>query len=138
MNKVLYEALLKYFNSLFSLGYISYSSVNKLLFLIAIQELIYKDFNALITEEDYRNIDRALYCIFGTSCLVPFPEFCNNSDMNKLHLGDLIELAYRIKRNEEITKNNYTEIASHIANIEKTKVVKVDNNSEQVENITNK
>ena len=86
MDKILYEAITRYFNALSSLGYISYNSVDKLLFLTVIQELIYKDFRALITEEDYRNVDKALYCIFGTSCLIPFPQFCSNNSIDRLHL----------------------------------------------------
>jgi hypothetical protein len=55
----------------------------------------------IITEDDYREIEKALYKIFGTSCLVPFPNYCNNTDMNKLHLGDISELAYRIDYNKQ-------------------------------------
>ncbi len=101
MNNVLYTSLIRYFSALSNLGYISYNEVTKLLFITIVQELIYKDFMGIITEDDYREIEKALYKIFGTSCLVPFPNYCNNTDMNKLHLGDISELAYRIDYNKQ-------------------------------------
>lgn len=114
MDEVVYNSIVRYFSTLSNLGYISYDDVNSLLFLTAIQEFIYKDFRGFINENDYREIEKALYKVFGTSCLVPYPEYCNNTDMNKLHLGDISELAHRVEVNEE-----------NIEEIQDTKVVKV-------------
>lgn len=114
MDEIVYNAIVRYFSTLSSLGYISYEDVKNLLFLTAIQEFVYKDFRGFIDANDYREIEKALYRIFGTSCLVPYPEYCNNTDMNKLHLGDISELAHRVIANEE-----------NIEEIQGTKVVKV-------------
>ena len=114
LDEIVYNSIVRYFSALSNLGYVSYEDVNSLLFLTAIQEFIYKDFRGFINEDDYREIEKALYKVFGTSCLVPYPEYCNNADMNKLHLGDISELAHRVEVNEE-----------NIEEIQDTKVVKV-------------
>lgn len=114
MDEIVYNSIVRYFSTLSNLGYISYEDVNRLLFLTAIQEFIYKDFRGFINEDDYREIEKALYKVFGTSCLIPYPKYCNNADMNKLHLGDISELAHRVEVNEE-----------NIEEIQDTKVVKV-------------
>jgi hypothetical protein len=120
MDSIVYNSITSYFNNLKNLGYTNYNDVFNLLFLIAIQEFIYNDFRGLITEEDYRLIEKALYKIFGTSCLVPYPNYCNNTTMNKLHLGDITELANRVKVNEE-----------NIEEIQNTKVVKTSDSYEK-------
>ena len=102
MDEIVYNSIVRYFSTLSNLGYISYEDVNSLLFLTAIQEFIYKDFRGFINEDDYREIEKALYKVFGTSCLVPYPEYCNNANMNKLHSGDISELAHRVENIEEI------------------------------------
>ena len=114
MDDVLYSSILKYFNTLSSTGYISYNDVDKLLLLVTIEEFIYNDFRGFITENDYREIEKFLYKIFGTSCLTPYPNYCNNYTMNKLHLGDISELSYRVSVNED-----------NIEELQNTKVVKV-------------
>lgn len=114
MDNIVYDSIVRYFSALGSLGYVSYEDVNNLLFLVAIQEFIYRDFRGFINEDDYREIEKALYKVFGTSCLVPYPNYCNNTDMNKLHLGDISELSHRVSVNEEDIKE-----------IQSTKVVKV-------------
>ena len=75
MDEIVYNSIVRYFSALSNLGYVSYEDVNSLLFLTAIQEFIYKDFRGFINEDDYREIEKALYKVFGTSCLVPYPEY---------------------------------------------------------------
>ena len=114
MDEILYNSLLKYFNTLSSVGYVSYKDVDKLLLLTIIQEFIYNDFRGFISEDDYREIEEFLYKIFGTSCLIPYPNYCNDYTMNKLHLGDISELSHRVSVNED-----------NIKEIQDTKVIKV-------------
>ena len=114
MDEIVYNSIVRYFSTLSNLGYVSYEDVNSLLFLTAIQEFIYKDFRGFINEDDYREIEKALYKVFGTSCLVLYPEYCKNDDMNKLHLGDISVIDKRVEVNEE-----------NIEEIQDTKVVKV-------------
>lgn len=114
MDDVLYNSILKYFNTLSYTGYINYDDVDKLLLLVIIEEFIYNDFRGFITENDYREIEKFLYKIFGTSCLIPYPSYCNNYTMNKLHLGDISELSHRVSINED-----------NIEELQNTKVVKI-------------
>lgn len=87
MDNIVYEALKSYFNTLSVLGYESYEEVYKLIYLISILDFTYNDFKGYITEEDYRIIQDSLYCIFGTSCLIPYPQFCkSNKITGKLYL----------------------------------------------------
>lgn len=116
MDEILYDSITRYYATLSNVGYVSYDDMQGLLFLSAVQEFVYKDFKGFITEADYREIEKALYKVFGTSCLVPYPEFCNNKGMNKLHLGDLSEIYYRIKRDNAIDRA--------IRNLQKMEVVK--------------
>lgn len=75
MDKVLNDALTKYFNTLSKLGYINYSEVNKLIFLIFIHDLFESDCNKFITEDELKIINNALYCIYGSTCLISYPKY---------------------------------------------------------------
>lgn len=75
MDNVLYESLSRYFNILSKLGYMNYTDVNKLLVLIFVYDLLESDCSAFITEEEYRVISSALYCLYGSTCLIPYPEY---------------------------------------------------------------
>lgn len=39
-------------------------------------------------------IERALNCLFGSTCLIPYPDYLK---MGKLHLGEITELGCRVK-----------------------------------------
>ena len=82
MDKVLNESLTRYFNVLSKLGYMSYSEVDKLLVLIFIYDLLESDCKSLITEEEYRILDSALYYLYGTTCLIPYPEYIANTSIS--------------------------------------------------------
>lgn len=125
MEDIVYNSIKSYFNALSKLGYVRNEEVNKLLALIIIEEFTYYDFRGLINKEDYMKINKSLYNLFGKSCLIPYPNFCKIKDMNKLRLGDMSELAHRVKINED-----------NIKEIQETKVVKTLNDViEEVDNI---
>ena len=67
MDELVYNTLVQYFKLLANFGYVNYTNVYKVLFLISMQDLTTGGFRSLITEDDYRQIERALYKIFGTS-----------------------------------------------------------------------
>lgn len=71
------EAIQKYFTSLSYFGYKKYSDVDRLLVLMFIEETLANDFAQFITEEDYRIITDALYCLYGSNCMIDFPKFSN-------------------------------------------------------------
>ena len=64
-----YEALHRYFTRLSQSGYIKYSNVDSLIVLLYIQELI-SNYNLDIDEQAI--IDKALACLQGSSCLIPY------------------------------------------------------------------
>ena len=94
MDEIVYNALQRYYKSLELKGYISDLNVNKLLVLSFYNEFIYNDYRGLITEEDYYIIERALDCLFGSTCLIPYPDYMK---MGKLYLGQTSEIAQRLK-----------------------------------------
>ena len=138
MDKVLYDSLYRYFSTLTSVGNVSYNNVNKLLVLIFYKHFIYEDYRGNLSKEDYSIIEKALDCLFGSTCLIPYPNYL---EMGKLHLGDMTEMAHRItdnenhtqevdnrlKANEAITKDNVRRIdnaETRLDVIESTKVLK--------------
>lgn len=72
-----YEALDRYFKSLHTFGYMPYNNVNKLISFLIIEEL-FRLYNDFITEEDFKIITKALYCLYGSTCMIDFPT-CNYS-----------------------------------------------------------
>ena len=69
------EAFARYFNTLSKLGYKSYSDVDKLLVLSIIEDILSGELSFFVTEEDYRSITNALYCIMGNNCLIDLPSY---------------------------------------------------------------
>ena len=69
------EAFERYFNTLSKLGYKSYSDVDKLLVLSIIEDILSGELSFFVTEEDYRSITNALYCIMGNNCLIDLPSY---------------------------------------------------------------
>ena len=96
MDELVYNTLVQYFKLLANFGYVNYTNVYKVLFLISMQDLTTGGFRSLITEDDYRQIERALYKIFGTTCLVPYPQFCSDVNTGKFQTGYLTDLSTRL------------------------------------------
>jgi hypothetical protein len=98
MDEILYSALIKYYHALELKGYMSLTQSAKLLVLGFYEDFIFHDYKALLTREDYILIERALDCMYGSSCLIPYPDYLK---MGKLHLGEMSEMAQRLKNLEE-------------------------------------
>lgn len=113
MEEVVYDALCRYFNTLERTGYLSYDNVEKLLVLTFFKDFVTTDYRGLITYEDYRTMEQALNCLFGSTCLIPYPDYLK---MGKLHLGDMTELACRVKGLED-TKVVKVAEASNVTNL---------------------
>lgn len=74
------EAIQRYFTTLSQFGYKKYSDVDKLLVLLFIEEILSQGFLQYITEEDYKVITNALYCLYGSNCMIEFPNLsCRES-----------------------------------------------------------
>lgn len=98
MDEILYNALTKYYHALELKGYMANSHAVKLLILIFFRDFIFHDYRGLITKEDYHLIEKALDCIYGSTCLIPYPDYLK---MGKLYLGETTEMAQRVKTLED-------------------------------------
>jgi hypothetical protein len=77
MDDLLYESCLRYFTSLANFGYKNDEDVKKLLFYVYIQELVNEpSLETCITDEDLRSMEQALSQLYGTTCLMPYPNHC--------------------------------------------------------------
>ena len=88
-----------------------YKESQKLLVLLFFRDFIYNDYRGLLSKEDYHTIESALDCLWGSSCLIPYPDYLK---MGKLRLGDTTEIGYRLK-NIENTK--VMKAKSHITDV---------------------
>ena len=76
MNEAIFRSLTYYFKALRSMGFKSYEEVYKVIFLSCVSEIVEDDFDAALSEEDYRDINSAVYAIYGTDCMFPYPHGC--------------------------------------------------------------
>ena len=98
MGELVYSALSGYYQVLGKLGYYKYDTVYRLLVLSFFHNFVYNDYRGLISPQDYHLIEKALNCLFGTTCLIPYPDYLK---MGKLHIGQISELAQRVKAVED-------------------------------------
>ena len=75
LDNLAYTGVSNYFEIISKIGYKSDKGVNKLLIFLLIEDLIRGPLSIYICEEDYKSIVNALYCLFGSTCLIPYPEF---------------------------------------------------------------
>ena len=94
MDEILYNALTGYYNALEKFGYMQDSQTDKLLLLCFYRDFVFNDYRGRITKDDYHLIERALDCFWGSSCLIPYPDYLK---MGKLHIGEMTEMANRVK-----------------------------------------
>lgn len=97
MDEMIYNTLSYYFHALEVKGYMPFRDSVKALLLIFYRDFVLNDFRARITEEDYHLIEKALDCLYGTTCLIPYPDYLK---MGKLYLGEITELSTRTKNIE--------------------------------------
>ena len=94
MDEMLYNSLGSYFHALELKGYMPKKDMQKLLLLIFYRDFVFSDYRGILSREDYLLIERALDCLYGTTCLIPYPDYLK---MGKLHLGEVTELSQRLK-----------------------------------------
>lgn len=94
MDSIIYKAITQYYAALCKLGYYSYESVFALLVLCFYRDFVFHDYRAVLSRKDYHDIERALNCLFGSNCLIPYPDYLK---MGKLHIGEMTELAQRVR-----------------------------------------
>lgn len=71
-NLITVDTLNKYFDILSKAGYVKNKEVNKVIILIFLSRLL-NDFYEYITEEDYNDIIKSIYCL--SDCLIRLPKY---------------------------------------------------------------
>ena len=99
MDEIIYKALSNYYHALSLTGYMSRSHTERLLVLIFYRDFCFHDYRGLLSKDDYREIERALDCLWGSTCLIPYPDYLK---MGKLNLGQITEIGQRMKAIEDI------------------------------------
>ena len=59
---------------------------------------MFEDYRGILSREDYGLIEKALNCLYGNNCLIPYPNYLK---MGKLNLGAMTEMAQRVKKLED-------------------------------------
>lgn len=103
MSEYLYNNIKHYFAALKKLGYYNYGDVYKLIVLIFWYRLLFEDYRGYVKREDYRTVEKALNCLYGSSCLIPYADYLK---MGKLKLGEITELSQRVSTLEETVESN--------------------------------
>lgn len=114
MERLVYNTLGSYFNALEKKGYMPWKDSEKALVFSFFWEFIYGEHASILSRPEYMLIERALNCLYGSSCLIPYPDYLK---MGKLRLGQMEEINYRL------------------TNVEKTKVVKGKNHIQNIPDI---
>ena len=71
-NLITVDTLNKYFNILSKKGYVKNKEVNKVIILTFLSRLL-NDFSEYITEDDYNDIIKSIYCL--SDCLIRLPKY---------------------------------------------------------------
>ena len=98
MDEILYNYLTSYYTALSYTGYEKDSTVYKLLILCFYRDFMLKDYRGILTYKDYKTIEEVLDSFYGTNCLMSYPDYLK---MGKLHLGEMTEMATRVKKLED-------------------------------------
>lgn len=98
MDEMILNSLNQYYTVLKKMGYYKYADVKKLLILIFYRDFVFNDYRGLLTRADYMLIEKALNCLYGTTCLIPYPDYLK---MGKLKLGEITEIGQRLKNLED-------------------------------------
>lgn len=77
ITKLSADAIQRYFTTLSQFGYKGQKDIDKLIVLLFIEELLTFDFAEFVTDKDYKIIMNALYCLYGSTCLIDYPAIYN-------------------------------------------------------------
>ena len=102
-----------YFNTLSKFGYKKQKDVDRLLIYSFLEELLMGEARYYITEADYRTIERALTCLYGSSCLIPYPKFIQE---NALFDTRDIQISPRITEDSNLRSTEEYEIRFKASN----------------------
>lgn len=111
MERIVYNTLCNYFHTLELKGYMSDKDSQKVLVLSFYWDYIYNMPRHILKRKEYMLIEKALDCLYGSTCLIPYPDYLK---MGKLHLGQMEEINARLKAVEE---TKVVKVKSHIRDI---------------------
>lgn len=127
MDEMVYNSLCRYFHALELKGYMPWPNVEKLLILIFIRDFISEGYRGVLSLEEYKLIERALNCLYGTTCLIPYPDYLK---MGNLYLGQVSELAQRVKTLEDTAVLKLIHDLEAAKDVTDSDIVVVQNDSE--------
>lgn len=100
-----YESIVRYFHTLSIFGYKSYSEVYKLLLLLFLTDLINGPLGFYIDSCDYRYINRLLYKLYGSTCLIPYPDYNRSTELVQI-LNTDVQLRLSETGSSRLTEGN--------------------------------
>jgi len=92
MDEFVYNAIEHYKAVLRATGRCAHGDVEKLLALVFFRRLLNEDYRGYVTAGDYATVGKALECLYGGTCLIPYADYLK---MGKLKMGDMAELLSR-------------------------------------------
>ena len=98
MERIVYNTLCNYFHTLELKGYMSNKDSQKALALTFYWDYVYLMPGQILKRPEYMLIEKALNCLYGSTCLIPYPDYLK---MGKLHLGQMEEINARLKAVED-------------------------------------
>ena len=114
------ESLIRYFTALSQFGYKSYCDVGKLLALIFLQEYLQK-YQEYITEADYNEVSKAMECLYGTSCLIPYQYYQTNQATFNIYAGSNVQSTEASEaKSTEVSEDKSTEASE---STEETRII---------------
>ncbi len=89
LNSLTFNSIDKVFTKLQSLGYLSTHTINKVLALTYLCDIL-NNYTQYITEEDYKAITEAIQCLADNSCFIEFPDFHDLKNKPNKSFNDFI------------------------------------------------
>lgn len=111
MERIVYSTLNNYFHTLEMKGYVPYTDSSKALILSFYWEYIYNTSGHTIDKDEYRMIEKALNCLYGSTCLIPYPDYIKLGNTSS---GQVLEIDVTLNAmgNVKVVKGK-----NHIRNI---------------------
>lgn len=106
---LLNQSFVRYFTSLSKLGKRDYNDVYKLLLYDAVVSILEGKMSIFVTEDDYNAMQEVLYCLYGSTCLIPYPEYITEDVRAELTVLRITEHDdFRLTENDELRRTeNY-------------------------------
>ena len=66
--------------------------------------MVDEDCFGILNEEDYAAINKALYCLYGSTCLIKYPDYYNPNTRRTMFTGSCSQLARRVAELERLVQ----------------------------------